>query len=219
MSTEYKIENLFLQAFGLKVSDNYQVKTDKGAKEPKKGVFGNIGVVDNLDDEATMYSQLGTPILHPVTFIGGAYKKYNNSGELVTVKKGDFLLPTSCIIGMSRSKIMTQTPINGGRGSVKEIYGFENWNITINGFLIPDEMQPQNFKRIDQQEHELCSWDELASAVEVQSDVLNSKGIMFLSIIRISFEPVRGKPKVRLFTITCESDDPIELNINSQVGI
>jgi hypothetical protein len=112
---------------------------------------------------------------------------------------------------------MGDTKVNGGRGSVKEIYGFDNWQVTINGFLIPDHSQPQDLKFPLQQEKELAKWDELASSIEVGCELFTLRKITNLTIKGVSFEPMRGKPNIRTFTINALSDEPIELNIKSSL--
>lgn len=215
MGTEYNIANLFLEAFGLKVRDSYSLNVEEKPKAISK-LFEGIKIIED-PNEAYEMSAFGTPIIHPIDFLEGSYKKYNDKGEIVVKKMGNFRLPIASVISLSRKKIMTKTPINGGRGSVKEIYGFDDWQITINGFLIPDPTQPQRFFRIDQQEHELSKWDNLASSVEVSCNYLIQKSINYITIDDISFSPMRGRPNIRAFTVSATSDSPIELNIKSEV--
>jgi hypothetical protein len=110
---------------------------------------------------------------------------------------------------------MGVTRINGGSGTVKEIYGFDDWQVTINGFLIPDASQPQGFKTPLEQEKELIKWDNLASSIAVFGELFAVRKIKNLTIKGISFEPMRGKPNIRTFTITAISDGAIEDYINS----
>jgi hypothetical protein len=112
---------------------------------------------------------------------------------------------------------MGVTRINGGNGTVKEIYGFDDWQVSINGFLIPDGSQPQGFKNPLEQEKELVKWDDLASSVDVFGELFAVRKIKSLTIKGISFDPMRGKPNVRAYTINALSDQPIELNIKSSV--
>lgn len=112
---------------------------------------------------------------------------------------------------------MGVTRINGGKGTVKEIYGFDDWQVTINGFLIPDASQPQGFNSPFEQEKELNNWDNLASSIPVFGKPFSVHKIRNLTIKGMSFEPMRGKPNIRTFTINAISDNPIELNIKSRV--
>lgn len=216
MSTEYNISNLFLQGFGLKVRDGYSIGIKDKPTNPK-GAFSGIEIVEDLD-EAFELSAMGTPILFPINFIQGTYKRYNDKGEIVDQKMNNFRLPIACVISsLDRGKTMTETKVNGGRGSVKEIYGFEDWQIVINGFFIPDDSQPEGFKTPRAQEKELVKWDNLACSIAVSCALLQDKNINFLTIRSIKIDAMPGKPNVRLFTINASSDEPIELNIKSAV--
>lgn len=213
---EYNIPNLFLEGFGLKVNSMYRPELSTGNPDAPTGLFTGLEIVEDINDAYEM-SALGTPILWPILFSEGNYKKYNDRGEIVTKKMGDFRLPIASIISFRRDKRMTETNINGGKDSVKEIYGFSSWVVTINGFLIPDGSQPQGFKNPLEQEKELVKWDDLASSVDVFGELFAVRKIKSLTIKGISFDPMRGKPNVRAYTINALSDQPIELNIKSSV--
>jgi len=124
MATEYNIANLFLEGFGLKVRDGYNIGIDKEPDAPK-GLFKGIEIIDN-EIEAFEKSALGTPILFPVYFLEGNYKQYNNLGEIIEKKTGTMRLPIASIVSFNREKIIGVTRINGNYGTVKEIYGFKN---------------------------------------------------------------------------------------------
>jgi hypothetical protein len=215
MGTEYNISNLFLEAFGLKVRDSYGIEIEDKPKELRK-LFQGIQVIEDINDSFET-SSFGTPILFPITFGLGTYKRYNEKGELVDKKMNNFRLPIASVISFKRDKLMSETKINGGLGTVKEMYGFDDWQITINGFLIPDDSQTEGFKTPKQQEEQLVKWDNLASAVDVGCELFTAKKIRYITIKGIQFEPMRGKPNIRSFTITALSDNPIELNIKSAV--
>lgn len=215
MST-YTIPNLFLDAFGLKVNQIYRPEPTKGYPDKPTGLFSGMEIVENIN-EAFETSSRGTDILFPIVFSEGNYKKYNNKGELISKKMGDFRLPIASVVSFRRDKIMSQTRINGGNGSVKEVYGFDDWQITINGFLIPDNTQPQNFKTPLEQERELIKWDNLASSIEVFGQIFTIHDTKNITVKGMSFDPMRGKPNIRTFTINALSDNPIELNIKSSI--
>lgn len=215
MGTEYVIPNLFLEAFGLKVRDSFNIPIAPGPKDVDS-LFQGITVVEDIN-EAFEMSALGTKILFPIRFLEGTYKQYNKEGEIVDKKLGTMRLPIASVISFSRSKLMTTTKINGGRGTVKEIYGFDDWKITINGFFLPDDSQPEGYKTPSEQEKQLFKFENLASSIEVGCELFTEKKIKYLTIESINVEPMRGKPKIRAFTINALSDEPIELNIKSTV--
>lgn len=211
------LADLFVQAFGIKIGGVYRPETAAGKADNPSGLFTGLEVVADSNTGFEM-SAMGTPILFPIVFSANPLaKKYNEKGELVPFVSDDFRLPITSLVSFRRDKIMGVTRINGGKGTVKEIYGFDDWQITINGFLIPDASQPQGLKTPLAQEKELIKWDNCASSIAVFGELFTAGRIKNLSIKGISFEPMRGKPNIRTFTINAISDSPIELNIKSSV--
>lgn len=210
------LAGLFQEVFGVFVGGIYQPEISQGADDPTtKASYYGVKYLD--DQEQHQLSSLGTPIIYPIKFGSDLYRKYNDQGEIVDVNMGDFRLPIASVVSFRRDKIVSQTKINGGYGTVKEIYGFDDWQITINGFLIPDSTQPQGlFSPLDQ-EKEIQKWDDLACSIEVFGYLFDVKKIKNLTIKGINFEPMRGKPNIRAFTINAVSDEPIELNIKSGI--
>lgn len=210
------IAGLFLDAFGVRIGGVYRPEAGDNTANDPNGIFTGLEIVEEINDSYDT-SGLGTPIIFPLYFSAGTYKKYNNKGEIVDKKMGDFRLPIASIASFRRDKVMGTTKINGGNGSVKEIYGFDDWQVTINGFLLPDKSQPQGLINPLDQEKELVRWDNLASSIEVFSELFTARRIKNLTIKGINFEPMRGKPNIRAFTINALSDEPIELNIKSSI--
>ncbi|WP_281323747.1 DUF6046 domain-containing protein [Flavobacterium sp. IMCC34518] len=219
MIIEYSLPplaNLFMDAFGIRIGGIYRPEAATGNPDDPNALFAGLEVVKEIN-ESYETSDMGTPIVFPILFSSGVYKKYNERGEIVDKKMGDFRLPIASIVSFRRDKIMGVTRINGGKGTVKEIYGFDDWQVSINGFLIPDGSQPQGFKNPLEQEKELINWDNLASSIEVFGELFTVRKIKRLTIKGVTFEPMRGKPNIRTFTVTAISDDPIELNTKSRI--
>lgn len=216
--------NLFQQAFGITPGGIYAPKMESGKANFNAGLYSGLKFLESVE-EVTEMSHLGTPIVHPITFLAGKYTipgyDISANGQPEKRKKimGDFRLPSTSIISLSREKKMRTTQIEGSYHSVKEIYGFDDYQITINGFLIPDPSHPQGYKTPKQQEKELVRWDGIADRVSVTSDILSIHGITDLSITKIDFGVLRGRPNVVPFTINALSDEAVELNINAAVGI
>lgn len=212
--TQYNIPNLFLEGFGLKVGASYRPEKYNGKPDDPQSLFSSLKIIEDEND-TNQISGVGTQIIFPLIFQSGKYKVYNNKGEIVDKEMESFRLPIASIVSFKRDKIISETPINGSTSTVKEIYGFKDWDVTINGFLIPDASQPQNFNTVFEQEKQLSKWDSFICSIPVFGKPFGNLNIRNITIKGISFEPMRGRPNIRSFTVDAVSDEPIELNIKS----
>ncbi len=208
---DYTIPNLFLSAFGLKIEKMYAPQIGSNLPQEPGDLYSGIEVITSLQ-EAVKISHLGTPILFPITFLAGTYKAYDKvTGAIEDVVMEEFQLPTACVASFRRRKIMNTTRMSGGYGTVKEIYGFDDYQININGFFIPDPGQPQGKISVLEQENELNKWDGLASSIKVSSELFNLREIPAIVMEEFNVVPERGKPNIRPFSIRAISDEPTEI--------
>lgn len=209
----YTIPNLFLEAFGLRVTRMYAPEIAKGKPNEPHGLYTGIEFIDELTEDLEI-SGIGTPIMFPIRFLEGTYNKFHPiTGEIIKIKKNEFRLPITSIVSFSRDKEIVTTNLNGSRSTAKESINFNDWQVTINGILIDDNSQPQGFTTALMQEKELCNWEQLVSSIPVICKVFEVREIKNITIRSISFEPIRGRPNVRNFTIDAVSDEPIEMII------
>lgn len=152
---------------------------------------------------ANLLSHLGTPVLFPIKFIGGSYRKYRN-GEVVEVPLPDYRLPFTSVAEFSRGKISNETKASGGVGTVKEVYGFEDWAVTISGVFVDEN--PHIFPG-DQIEG-LLQYEEMVDSIRVEGEIFRLLNIFNLMIKHIRTPAVVGKPNYKPFQLTCLSDEP-----------
>jgi hypothetical protein len=209
---DYRIPNIFLEAFGLKVEKMYRPDLGSNLPQDPNGLYSGIEIVESLE-EATKLSHLGTPILFPITFLAGTYQYFDrDTGQISRKAMSEFQLPTTCVASFRRPKVISKTKINGGYSTVKEIFGFTDYEITINGFFIPDPGHPQGFVSPKSQEDQMVKWDNLADAVNVSSEILLSREIHSILIEDFNPVPQRGRPNLVPFTIRAVSDEIIKTN-------
>lgn len=171
--------------------------------------YSDLGIIDH--GVADRLSSMGTPIVFPITFKGGRYKRYDKDGRVQEITMGDFTLPPTCVATFRRAKIKRKTRVVAGRASIKEQYGHDDWEIVIEGWLLDDDDQPQGLREFSDQEARLLEWETLADSIQVEGEVFAAKGIYRMDIDEIEIRPVRGRERWVAFRITCESDDPTEL--------
>lgn len=226
--TKYNIGELFGLAFGrspITVSktiltrlatggdllNRYKVDTD-GQDSPEFS-FEGISVQEvDPDIEIGRQSYLGTDIIYPIILKGGVYNRYNAQGEVESVSIDDFELPAITTSTFRRAKNISQTRRLAGSGTVKEMYGFDDWQIDIKGLCLRDPSHP-SATTAWQQHLALLEFDNLADSVGVVGSIYNSKGIDAIVISEIFFGQIPGKPGVIAYQIRAVSDTPKELEL------
>lgn len=179
----------------------------------------------------TRTSYLGTPILKPITFLAKKFERLEDYGirdlgtypttpenkpKIEILPYGNFTLPASSIASFSRRKILSKTPMHNGRGTIKQIYGFEDYRITIRGFLLPEPSHPQGLTTIEAQEKALIKWDNAQGNIPILGEEFNgSRDIQAIAIQDIDFPALRGKPKIRPFVINALSASHAEEEADS----
>jgi hypothetical protein len=180
--------------------------------ELEKAQFPNYEDVRLLLPEASeTTSMFGTPVLGDITFEAGSYNIHNKyTGVIEKARYDKYTLPYSCIVDFSRQNNVITTPVLGGSGTVKEIYGIGDWDITIRGIAFNDDKAGNSaHKQINQ----LIRWSDLCDSIEVGGSVFLNKGIDRIVIKSIDIQPIEAKWNVIPFTIQAISDEPIELTL------
>lgn len=202
MAGKYSISDLINVAFGVKSPVTI------GQKQQSPGIsFNGIRVRDGVVSETMTW--MGTPIIFPFHLKGGIYKKYDNAGNLVDEQLEDFLMPAATLVDFSRTKNKPKTTILG-HGTVKEMYGFDDWQIRVRGLCLTDNSRAVA-KTAQEQKEMLLKYDNLCSAIGVIGSLFAERDIYQISMSDISFRQMEGQPEVVSFEFSAESDLPFEL--------
>ncbi|MBK5213361.1 MAG: hypothetical protein JJE55_06850 [Flavobacteriaceae bacterium] len=184
-----------------------------GINGPISGIDGYKGVVAIPDITGFgRTSWLGTPVIYPIIFQGQTYRAYNDKGEVTTVTLAPFELPTVTLSSFSRRKNVAETELTAGYGTVKEMYGFGDWQIDIRGICLFDPVKGRNMTP-QAQVKRLKDFESVAESIPVLSALYNDKGIDAIVIKEIYFEQLEGRPNTIPFVIRAVSDSPAELNL------
>lgn len=159
----------------------------------------------------TQPERMGNKVFGSFWFNGGAYKSWNHLGELEDSEYNSLLMPLATIVDFSRDKEVTKTPMIGGMGTVKEIYGLGDWSISINGIILPDELNPYTQQTIDEQMEAIQSFHEIAGSIEVEGWIFAQRNITRIVTESLNFKPIQGKPNMMQYSITAVSDEDILL--------
>lgn len=205
---ELNIANLFAEVFGV----SSPVYIPWGRKQEPFKPDGYRDFVLSSPDEAERKSWMGTPVLDSFTLLGGTYFRYTKSSELATVSMPDLVMPYATVVEFSRDMNVSKTRVIGSAGTVKEIYGLDDWQVSIRGFCLDDSSRDSQ-KTAEEQMQALVLWRQVTDAVGVEGSLFRSKDIFSLVIESMDISPVQGKPHVYSFSIRAASDEPVELQL------
>lgn len=201
MDNRYNISQLFKLAFGTNLPVYLTVPI---GKEPAHTAeYGSIRTVGR--EEAMRLSKLGTPIVFPMKFTAGSYKFYDYQSKIVEKQLSDFWLPPATMVDFSRVKNISRTDVIGGNGTVKEIYGFDDWQIRIRAVCHNDELSAREYEK------RLIEWSEVIQSISVEGDLFGWKNIHNLVIESIDIRSLEGTPNIIPIELNCISDEPFEL--------
>lgn len=204
----YNIAQLFDLAFGIRSIAAYNINTNQ---TPTGTNFDYSGIpVANNVHEASRMSHLGTPILGSMLFKGKDYQIFNELGDVVLKSFADFELPSATLVNFRRGKIITKTKALAANGTVKEMFGFDDWSIDIRGLCLPDPSHP-TAKTAEEQKLQLLSYEGIADAIQVIGQLFDNHKIYNITIDEIDINQLKGKPDVIPFYLKCSSDEPLEL--------
>tara|TARA_B110000285_G_scaffold233719_1_gene308418 strand:- start:1701 stop:2333 length:633 start_codon:yes stop_codon:yes gene_type:complete len=206
---DYNIAEMFDLAFGIKRIGAYKVEKVGELSKPVDFNYTGVSVTDNLDYAAKL-SSLGTPMIVPIKFKGKGYQVYNDFGEVVSDTFADFDLPAATLVNLRRGKTISKTKASAAKGTVKELFGFDDWTIDIRGFCLADASHATS-KTAREQKILLNEWDAIVDSIQVVSELFDDFDISHLVIEEIQFHQLKGKPGVIPFSLRCVSDEPSDL--------
>lgn len=207
-NTAINIANLFAEVFG--ISSPIYLPWGRELPDFTAGGYKDIQTVSR--EEAERKSWMGTPVLDSFLLDGAIYKRYTDQGELVDFSMADFVMPAATVVDFSREMNVSKTKLLGAGGTVKEIYGLNDWNINIRGFCLNDKSREAQ-KTAKEQAQALILWRQIADSINVTGDLFKDKAIFALVMENFQLSPVQGHEDMYSFSIQAVSDNPIELRL------
>ena len=200
---------LFRTAFG--VSPIYIVEPLGKTEEIKIEGFNPFLKEEFINEDKVLNSVYGTPIIFPVQFRGGDYPVYDWYGKPKMKRYDDLWLPATTMVDFSRAKNVIKTNVLGANGTVKEIFGFDDWNIRIRMLCLNDN----RFKAREYADM-LQDWFEIAGGINVFGSIFSKKEIYNIVIENIDIKSVTGSPDVIPIELSAVSNEPVEIFLNKQ---
>lgn len=203
MDARYSISQLFEMAFGVK--NPIYLTVPIGKQKPSEIIYQTPKIKEVELGEAKRLSKLGTPIIFPLKLKGGDYNVYDDRGRIVKKTLADFFFPPATMVEFSRSKNITRTDVLGGSGTVKEIFGFDDWQIRIRTLCISDELTAREYEK------RILEFEKVADSIPVEADLFGWKDIHNIVIEDVDIKSLEGSPNVIPIELQCSSDEPFEL--------
>lgn len=204
MDIRYNLSQLFNAAFGISspIFIPYPIKI----LEKQTGVaYDGLEYLPEYHKKSAT-SWMGTPILGQCTFKAGPYLQYKTDGSIGDVYLIENPLPPATLFTFRRAKNITKTNLLGANGTVKEIFGFDDWIIDVKGLALDDPEYSA-----EQYMSRLRTWESLACAINVKGKLFSRKEIHAVVMEYFREESVQGMPGVIPFSMTLTSDEAIEL--------
>ncbi len=192
------------------LGNGFNVPTESPA--PSQLDFSGIGAKVIVQGDVS--SMFGTPVFQPITFGKGTYNCLGTGlkqGHVLNQAIDDWMLPHSATAEFRQAKTLTKSSPNGSMGTVKEMWAFEDWDITIRGLILHRE--PNVFP--EEQVRALVEWSRFADSIAVNGEMFNLLRIDRLVIENLNLGKVAGMPNVVPFQMQCSSDEAVELAILS----
>ena len=200
---------LFKAAFG--VAPVYMT-VPLGNPEPVRIEGFNPSIKEEfINEDQILKSVYGTPIIYPVQFRGGEYPIYDWYGKPKMKRYDDLWLPATTMLDFSRAKNIIKTNVLGMNGTVKEVFGFDDWQIRIRMLCLND-----NKYTAREYADRLQDWFEIAGGINVFGSIFSKKEIYNIVIEDFDVKSVAGSPDVIPIEMSAVSNEPVEIFLNKQ---
>jgi len=120
-----------------------------------------------------------------------------------------YKMPHEILVGYNRPKNIVKTPMQGKDGTVKEYISMDDWQITIQGFIIDYDVMAYPIDRVS----ELNEWFAINKELTVVSDWMTRLGIFNVVVESLDLPPMPGVANAQAFELVLLSDEPVELEL------
>lgn len=182
----------------------FNIITQADIKNSDKNPYaGDLAKYKSTQDKKLYQSPIGTPVFTEFKILNDSY--IDEYGKTITFNTMTFL---TVLMVVNQPKIIAKTRINGRQGTVKEYFGFDDYQITINGTITG-----QNGSHPYADVKALKAICDAPIPVDVVSKYLQNLGIHSIVIESSSFDQEAGGYSKQNFTLECISDVPVELEV------
>lgn len=171
--------------------------------------FNTEVTTEIINEDEIIKSVYDLPIIYPVQFRAGDYPIYDWYGKPTKRQYDDLWLPATTMLDFNRAKNTIKTNVLGANGTVKEVFGFDDWQIRIRMLCLDDKRYTAR-----QYADMLQDWFEIAGGIKVFGSIFSKKEIYNIVIESFDIKTIAGSPGVIPIEMTAVSNEPIEIFLN-----
>ena len=191
------------------ISENFSNYIEGGDESVNYAQLSDDIVTQEINEDEILKSVYGTPIIYPVSFEGGDYPIYDWYGKTMLKSYKQIWLPATTMVDFSRAINIIKTNVIGINGTVKEYFGFDDWQIRIRMLCLND-----NKYTARQYADIIQDWFEIAGGINVRGSIFSKKEIYNIVIEDIDIKTLAGSPGVIPIELSCSSNEPVEIFLN-----
>ena len=216
MDVNFNVSELFKLAFGVSspifipgpIYDKLNVDLSKSKQVQNFDAKKKIKTFENEYNDFDNQSILGTPIVFQAWMIGGGYRVYDK-GQIKIKNFDTVAFPPATMFSFRRAKNIIRTNVLGSDGTVKEIFGFDDWIIDVKGLCLDEPEKSARSQFLD-----LLKYEAIADAVEIEGALFNTFNIRRVCMSDFNAEVPQGKPGVIAFSCQLVADEDLEFQLS-----
>lgn len=158
----------------------------------------------NTTTGVTSKTWMGTPVVMPVSF-GKVARETVQNGKRVNLIFPGWELPPTTVMRFNRSKRIETTAMVGSDATVKEFIGWNDWQITVEGVILPTtrgncsyDSEGLSFLKI---------LDEIDTSVPIYSPICEMLSIYDVIVERIELEKMTGNSQPFVLSLISDKTD------------
>lgn len=202
ISGQFDIKSLYQAVFGHLPGGGYSETPIEATIEQSVPYFSGLAAADDESGEFVTVRRS----LNANTFDGRPL--------FMPVKIGGLLLPNEPTILITAQKNIVETALAGSarRGTVKELISVEDYQITIRGIALTEEME----KKLQYPEDMVKKINDLFNnpvSLEIECALTNLLGIYRVVIKSVAFPEMVGVQHAQAYELQCVSDEDFDLEL------
>lgn len=162
------------------------------------GFYGNVKTFKA--ETPRRLSKMGTPIFDEVIF-----------RDPKSPQSLPYRIELPVLMRCGQTKIITRTPITGGKGEIIESFGLQAYNINIKGLLVDMDDHKRPFDQIEK----LNNLFQEDKVFNVESDELDAMGIGQIYFKSIDFTPLDGFRDTESFTLNAYAYEEVDFYLQN----